>query len=151
MGNDPGDLAALGEHLVGEDTHEAHGPSAVDETKTVGRQTGTELAGRVGVGGIEAGGGAAVDADRAESHGRKLVVNAAPTGGSTAEVLRRTRRGTVASMDVGPAELIIVLVIVLLLFGGKKLPELARSLGQARRELQNGEKDGAPDPETEES
>ena len=54
-------------------------------------------------------------------------------------------------MDVGPAELIIVLVIVLLLFGGKKLPELARSIGQARRELQNGEKDDAPDPETNES
>jgi sec-independent protein translocase protein TatA len=54
-------------------------------------------------------------------------------------------------MDVGPAELIIVLVIVLLLFGGKKLPELARSLGQARRELQNGEKDDVSDPETKES
>jgi sec-independent protein translocase protein TatA len=53
-------------------------------------------------------------------------------------------------MDVGPAELIIVLVIVLLLFGSKKLPELARSLGQARRELQKGEQDDAPDPGTEE-
>ena len=39
-------------------------------------------------------------------------------------------------MDVGPTELIIVLVIVLVLFGGRKLPELARSLGQAKREFQ---------------
>jgi sec-independent protein translocase protein TatA len=41
-------------------------------------------------------------------------------------------------MDVGPAELILVLVIVLLLFGGAKLPQLARSLGQAKREFQAG-------------
>ena len=149
--NDTGDLATLGEHLVGEDAHEAHGAAAVDETEPFGRQAGTELAGRVGVGRIEAGGRTAVDADGAQSHGRKLVGNA--TGG-TARHLRscwRTQGGTVIPMDVGPAELIIVLVIVLLLFGGKKLPELARSLGQARRELQNGEKDDAPDPETKES
>jgi sec-independent protein translocase protein TatA len=34
----------------------------------------------------------------------------------------------------GP-ELLIILVIVLLLFGGSKLPELARSLGHAKREF----------------
>lgn len=34
----------------------------------------------------------------------------------------------------GP-DLIIVLVIVLLLFGGAKLPGLARSLGEAQREF----------------
>ena len=31
---------------------------------------------------------------------------------------------------LGPTELIIILVVVLLLFGGKKLPELARALGK---------------------
>jgi sec-independent protein translocase protein TatA len=41
-------------------------------------------------------------------------------------------------MDVGPAELLIVLAVVLLLFGSKKLPDLARSLGQAAHELKNG-------------
>jgi sec-independent protein translocase protein TatA len=46
--------------------------------------------------------------------------------------------GTVSSVDVGPPELIIVLVIVLVLFGGRKLPDLARSLGQAKREFQKG-------------
>ncbi len=51
-------------------------------------------------------------------------------------------------MDVGPAELIIVLVIVLLLFGGKKLPELARSLGQAKRELQNAQNEEPDNDET---
>lgn len=44
-------------------------------------------------------------------------------------------------MDIGPPELIIILVIVLLIFGSKKLPELARSLGQAKRELEAGQKD----------
>ncbi len=32
-------------------------------------------------------------------------------------------------------ELIIIFVIVLLLFGAKRLPELARSLGQAKKEF----------------
>ena len=35
----------------------------------------------------------------------------------------------------GP-EVVIVLVIVLLVFGGSKLPQLARSVGQAQREFQ---------------
>lgn len=42
--------------------------------------------------------------------------------------------------------LIIVLVIVLLLFGSKKLPELARSLGQSVKEVRKGfEDDPKPD------
>ncbi|MFP4135548.1 MAG: twin-arginine translocase TatA/TatE family subunit [Candidatus Acetothermia bacterium] len=36
---------------------------------------------------------------------------------------------------LGPTELIIVLVIILVLFGGDKLPELARSLGKGVREF----------------
>ena len=32
--------------------------------------------------------------------------------------------------NIGPTELIVLLVIVLILFGGKKLPDLARSLGR---------------------
>jgi sec-independent protein translocase protein TatA len=41
-------------------------------------------------------------------------------------------------MSFGPTELIIVLLIVLLLFGGAKLPKLARSLGEASREFKKG-------------
>ena len=41
-------------------------------------------------------------------------------------------------MDIGPPELIIILVIVLLLFGSSKLPQLARSLGQASNEFKKG-------------
>ena len=36
---------------------------------------------------------------------------------------------------LGPTELIIILVIVLVLFGGKKLPDLVRSLGEGVREF----------------
>lgn len=35
-------------------------------------------------------------------------------------------------------ELLILLVIVLVLFGGKKLPELARSIGESVREVRKG-------------
>ena len=41
----------------------------------------------------------------------------------------------------GPWEIVIILVIVLLLFGGKKLPELARGLGKGLREFKNASRD----------
>ena len=50
-------------------------------------------------------------------------------------------------MDVGPVELLIVLAVVLLLFGSKKLPELAKGMGQAAKEFRSGLHDGDPDPE----
>lgn len=39
---------------------------------------------------------------------------------------------------IGVQELIVILVIVLLLFGGKKLPELSRGLGDAIKNLRRG-------------
>ncbi len=50
-------------------------------------------------------------------------------------------------MDVGPTELLIVLAIVVVLFGSKKVPELARSLGQASREFRRGREDSPPNDE----
>ena len=44
----------------------------------------------------------------------------------------------VMAVSLGPTELLIVLIIVLVLFGGAKLPKLARSLGQAQREFREG-------------
>ena len=41
-----------------------------------------------------------------------------------------------AFMNIGGQELILILLIVLVLFGAKKLPELARGMGQAIREFQ---------------
>jgi sec-independent protein translocase protein TatA len=43
-----------------------------------------------------------------------------------------------AFLDFGAPELIIILAIVLLLFGPKKLPELSKSLGESMRELRKG-------------
>jgi TatA/E family protein of Tat protein translocase len=38
-------------------------------------------------------------------------------------------------LGIGTQELLIILLILLLLFGGKKLPELSRSIGQAIKEM----------------
>ena len=48
-------------------------------------------------------------------------------------------------MNLGATELIIVLVIVLVVFGGAKLPKLARSIGQAQKEFQEGIGEGLDD------
>jgi sec-independent protein translocase protein TatA len=37
--------------------------------------------------------------------------------------------------SIGPSELIIIMLIVLLLFGSKRLPELARGIGKATRQF----------------
>ena len=42
---------------------------------------------------------------------------------------------------IGVPELILILVILLLVFGAKKLPELARSLGSSAKELKRAMKD----------
>ena len=51
-------------------------------------------------------------------------------------------------LGLGPAELVIILVIVLLLFGGTRLPKLARSLGQASKEFKEGVAEGTRDDAT---
>jgi sec-independent protein translocase protein TatA len=45
--------------------------------------------------------------------------------------------------SLGAPELIIILLVILLLFGGAKLPKLARSLGQAQKEFKQGVNEGA--------
>jgi len=39
-------------------------------------------------------------------------------------------------------EILIIAVTLLVLFGGSQLPKLARSLGEAQKELKKGMKDG---------
>jgi sec-independent protein translocase protein TatA len=39
---------------------------------------------------------------------------------------------------VGPWQIILILAVVLLLFGGKKIPELMKGLGQGAREFKKG-------------
>ena len=44
-------------------------------------------------------------------------------------------------MGLGTWEIITIAVVILLLFGGKKLPELARGLAQGLREFKNASRD----------
>jgi sec-independent protein translocase protein TatA len=52
--------------------------------------------------------------------------------------------------QVGPMELLIILAVVLLFFGAKRIPELARSLGRGTREFRQGISEGATEVETQE-
>ena len=52
-------------------------------------------------------------------------------------------------MNFGSSELIIVLIIVLLVFGGSQLPKLAKNLGKAQKEFKEGLAEGAKDDDDE--
>lgn len=54
-------------------------------------------------------------------------------------------------MDLGGPELLIILVVILVLFGGAKVPELARSLGRAKSEFERGASGKAPEPTTDDA
>jgi len=43
---------------------------------------------------------------------------------------------------LGPTEIVLILLIVLLLFGGRKIPELMKGLGKGIREFKDGMKEG---------
>ena len=38
-------------------------------------------------------------------------------------------------MNLGPGEILLVILVIIILFGGKKIPELARGLGKGLREF----------------
>lgn len=45
-------------------------------------------------------------------------------------------------MDIGPGELVIVGIVLLLVLGGSKIPQLAKNLGLAKSEFEKGMHDG---------
>ena len=54
---------------------------------------------------------------------------------------------SIIPLFLGPTELILILLVVLLLFGGRKIPELMRGLGRGVKEFskedgKDGNKDG---------
>jgi sec-independent protein translocase protein TatA len=48
-------------------------------------------------------------------------------------------------MSLGPTEIILIVAVVLLLFGGRKIPELMRGLGQGMREFKKASRAGDED------
>jgi len=49
---------------------------------------------------------------------------------------------------LGPGQITIIVVALLLLFGGKKIPELMRGLGQGMKEFKDATKDDSKDKES---
>ena len=45
----------------------------------------------------------------------------------------------------GPTEIIVLVLIILLLFGGRKIPELMRGLGRGMKEFKNAQKEDEED------
>jgi sec-independent protein translocase protein TatA len=50
---------------------------------------------------------------------------------------------------LGPTEIILILAIVLLLFGGKKIPELMKGLGKGMKEFKDASKGESQETKTE--
>lgn len=48
-------------------------------------------------------------------------------------------------MAIGPWQIAVVIILVLLLFGGKKIPELMRGLGSGIKEFKDASKEETPE------
>ena len=59
--------------------------------------------------------------------------------GETPGGTRPGGRGKGSAVNLGPTELIIILLIVMVLFGAARLPKLARSLGESAKEFRNAQ------------
>lgn len=46
---------------------------------------------------------------------------------------------------IGWPQIVLIVVVVLLLFGGRKIPELMRGLGSGLKEFKDASKDGSKD------
>ncbi|HEX2613579.1 MAG TPA: twin-arginine translocase TatA/TatE family subunit [Fibrobacteria bacterium] len=51
--------------------------------------------------------------------------------------------------NLGPTELIIILLIVILLFGAKKIPEIGKGLGKGIKDFKTAMKDGEDEADKE--
>ncbi len=51
----------------------------------------------------------------------------------------------------GPTEIIIIVLVVVLLFGGRKIPELMKGIGQGMREFKKASRGGDEEGEKEQT
>ena len=51
----------------------------------------------------------------------------------------------------GPTEIILILAVILLMFGGKKIPELMKGLGKGMKEFKDASKGEATDEDKKEA
>ena len=49
-------------------------------------------------------------------------------------------------MEFSPMHLLLILIIVVILFGGSRIPQLMRGLGQGIKEFKEGMRDEPPSP-----
>jgi len=49
---------------------------------------------------------------------------------------------------MGPLEILLIVVVLVLIFGAKRIPELARSLGKSINEFKKGQREGASEKDT---
>jgi sec-independent protein translocase protein TatA len=47
---------------------------------------------------------------------------------------------------IGAPQIILIVIVILLLFGGRKIPELMRGLGSGIKEFKDASKDDSDDP-----
>jgi len=47
----------------------------------------------------------------------------------------------------GPTEIILIVLVVVILFGGRKIPELMKGIGQGMKEFKKATKDGQAEEE----
>jgi sec-independent protein translocase protein TatA len=64
-------------------------------------------------------------------------------------LLRPARKGDDTMGNLGATEIILIVLVILVFFGAKKIPELARGLGQGIREFKKATKEVSNDVEEE--
>lgn len=52
---------------------------------------------------------------------------------------------------IGPGQIAIIVIVVLLLFGGKKIPELMKGIGQGMKEFKKATKENSGEEEEKDS
>ena len=53
--------------------------------------------------------------------------------------------GFISPSNVGPWQVLLIIVLIVFLFGGKKIPEISRALGQSLREFKKGREESEKD------